>query len=47
MDNVRDPHNVAYHMLSPSGAQAEDDSESYWLADFVSNGRLRYGANNR
>ena len=47
MDNVRDPHNVAYHVLSPSGAQAEDDSESYWLADFVSNGvKLRYGADN-
>lgn len=47
IDSVRDPHNYAYHVLSPSGAQAEDASESYWLLDFVSNGvKLRYGADN-
>ena len=47
IDSARDPHNYAYHVLSPSGAQAEDASESYWLLDFVSNGvKLRYGADN-
>ena len=47
MDNVRDSYNVAYHVLSPSSAVAEDTSETYWLADFVSNGvKLRYGADN-
>ena len=47
MDNVRDPHNVAYHVLAASTSAAENTSTSFWLADFVSNGvKLRYGADN-
>ncbi len=47
MDNVRDPHNVAYHVLAPNSGVGEDASTTYWLADFVSNGvKLRYGADN-
>ena len=44
MDNVRDPSNPAYKVLSPSNAALEDTSQSYWLMDFESDGfRLKYG----
>lgn len=37
-DSARNPNNVVYSALSPNFTNVEDNSTSYWLLDFVSNG---------
>lgn len=47
MDNVRDPENPAYKVLSPNSTAAEDTSQSYWLLDWDIDGfTLQYGGDN-
>jgi|9_EtaG_2_1085328.scaffolds.fasta_scaffold00168_6 hypothetical protein len=47
MDTARDPVNTAYHTLTPNSSYFDNDSQSYWLMDFESDGfRLKYGADN-